>query len=102
MIATEICVALMESPGDGKARNNSAEEVLGFVSAKNGDAGPVQIFFARLCVEIFYCPVPVPPLQNVIFAGAFVGREQGRYGLLAGLGPDSAKTERENELAFAG
>jgi hypothetical protein len=33
MVAAEIFIAFVESPGDGEAGNNAAKEILGFVGA---------------------------------------------------------------------
>src|SRR6202051_1832246 len=98
VITAEILVALVEAPGNGEAGDDSAEEVLGFVGAQNRRAGPVQIFFPRLLVELLQCPLPVLPLKDVISASRFISIEQGREGLLPGLRPDSAKAEGEDEL----
>src|ERR1700722_18683191 len=42
------------------------------------------------------------PVNNVLFARFFVIHEQGRDRLLAGLGPNFAKAERQNKFAAAG
>src|ERR1700675_1161706 len=102
VITAEILVALVEAPGNGEAGDDAAEEVLGLVGTYNRHAGPVQIFFPRLLVELLQCPLPVLPVQDVIFAGGRIRSEQGREGLLPGFRPDSSKAECEDELAFAG
>jgi hypothetical protein len=102
VVTAEIFVALVEAPGNGKAGDDSAEEVLGFVRAQNRHAGPIQVFFPRLLVELLESALPILPVEDVIVAGGFVRREQGRDDLLAGLRPDSAEAEGENELAVAG
>src|SRR6267154_5753620 len=102
VIAAEIFVSFIKTPRDGKAGDDSAEEILRFVSAKNRDAGAIQIFLTRLLVESLQRLLTVLPLQDIIFAGRFIGAEQGRGDLLPSLRPDSAKAEREDELAPAG
>ena len=69
VVATEILVALVEAPGNGEAGDDSTEKVLGFVRAKNGHADPVQVFFARLLVELLQCLLPVLPMGDVIVPG---------------------------------
>src|ERR1039458_5793044 len=102
VVTTEVFVALVEAPRNREAGDDASQEVFGFVRAQNHHAGPVQIFFPRLLVELLQCPLPVLPVKDVVFAGLFVRREQGREGLLTGFRPDSAKAEGEDELAVTG
>ena len=101
VIAAKVFIALVEAPGDGEAGDNSAEEVFGFVRAKNRHAGPVQVFFPWLLVELLQGPLPFLPVRDVVVARCFIGGEQGRDDLLTGLSPNTAKAEGEDELAVA-
>ncbi len=102
VIAAQVFVTLVETPGNGEAGDDSTEEVFGFVRAHDRHARPVQIFFPRLLVELLQCPLPVLPVSDVVFASRCIRSEQGREGLLTGFRPDSAKAECKDELAVAG
>ena len=102
VVATQVLVALVESPGNGEAGDDAAEEILRFVGAENGGAGAIQVALARLFVDLLQRVLPVLPVKDVVFPDRLVGGEQGREGLLAGLCPNSAEAQREDELAVAG
>src|SRR5260221_13123006 len=78
VIAAQIFVTLVETPGNGEAGDDSAEEVFGFMRAHDRHAGPVQIFLPRLLVELLQCPLPVLPVSDVVFASRSIRSEQGR------------------------
>src|ERR1035438_7283897 len=99
MVATKILVALVEAPWDGKAGDDAAEKVLGFVRAQNRRAGSVPILFSGLLVELLQRALPVLPMEDVVLADGFVRSEQGRKGLLSRLRPHCAKARSEEHTS---
>jgi hypothetical protein len=76
MISAEVFVAFAEAPRDREAGNDSAEKVLGFVSAQNRRRSPIQIVLAQGFVQLQQLLLPVTPLRHVDRADFVVILEQ--------------------------
>src|SRR5438477_10325927 len=99
VIATEIFVTFIESPGYRQARDYSAEEIFGFVRPHHRNTGTIEIALPRRLIQLLQWLLPFLPMPHVVIAHVLIGFQQAGTRLLACYCPHSAEAKRKNEFA---
>jgi hypothetical protein len=68
VIAAEVFIAFVESPGDGKAGDDAAQKIFGLVSAQDRGGERIKIVLARGSSSLSRCVLPVFPVEDVMLA----------------------------------
>ena len=101
VIAAEIFVSLIKSPGDGEAGDDASDKFLGLVGPQHAGADAVEIVLSRGLIQFQQTVLPVLPMPHVMLAEFIVGLTQAGPHLLAGFRPDAPETQRQHEFSRA-
>src|SRR5579864_62698 len=101
VIPAQIVVTFVEAPGNGKAGDYAAKEILRLVHAEHRRACAIDVLLDRP-VERQKSFLPPPPLGNVILENFVVVIEKGCPHKLAGFGPVAAEPQCQYEFSIRG
>ena len=99
MVAAHVVVALAESPGNRKARDDAARERRRLVAAQDGRADAIEVVAAGAPLERAQARLPRTPACGVIVEDRLERRLKRGEGVVGRLGRRPAEAEGENRRA---